>query len=77
MSDCGPLSLRTTKLRLIPTGHLGKRLTIRLLRGIYRATAGFTGADVIAELRRTFATVRPAHPVGEFGTTLTIALATT
>jgi ubiquinone/menaquinone biosynthesis C-methylase UbiE len=63
-------------MRLIPTGHLGKRLTIRLLRGIYRATAGFTGADVIAELRRTFATVRPAHPIGKFGTTLTIALAT-
>lgn len=63
-------------MRLVLSGHLGKRLLIRLLRGIYRATAGFTGADVIAELRRSFDTVVPAHPSGQLGTTLTIALAT-
>jgi ubiquinone/menaquinone biosynthesis C-methylase UbiE len=63
-------------MRLIPTGHLGKRMTIRFMRGIYRATAGFTGADVISELRRTFATVEPVHPSGELGTTMTLALAT-
>jgi ubiquinone/menaquinone biosynthesis C-methylase UbiE len=63
-------------MRLIPTGHLGKRMTIRLMRGIYRATAGFTGADVISELRHTFATVTAVHPSGELGTTMTLALAT-
>jgi ubiquinone/menaquinone biosynthesis C-methylase UbiE len=63
-------------MRLIPTGHLGKRMTIRLMRGIYRATAGFTGEDVISELSRTFATVTAVHPSGELGTTMTLALAT-
>jgi hypothetical protein len=60
----------------VPAGHPGKRLTIRLMRGIYRATAGFTGADVLAELRRVFGTVSPVLPSGEFGTTITVALAT-
>lgn len=44
----------------------------RILRGSYRATAGFTGADVLTELRRTFATVElvvPEHP------TMTMVLA--
>jgi ubiquinone/menaquinone biosynthesis C-methylase UbiE len=63
-------------MRLVPAGHLGKRLTTRLMRGVYRATAGFTGADVLAELRRVFGTVSPVLPSGEFGTTLTVALAT-
>jgi ubiquinone/menaquinone biosynthesis C-methylase UbiE len=63
-------------MRLVPTGHLGKRLITHLMRGVYRATAGFTGADVLAELRRVFGTVSPVAPSGEFGTTITIALAT-
>ncbi|HEV7647321.1 MAG TPA: methyltransferase domain-containing protein [Actinophytocola sp.] len=63
-------------MRLVPTGHLGKRLTTRLMRGVYRATAGFTGADVIAELRRVFGSVSAVLPSGELGTTITIALAT-
>jgi ubiquinone/menaquinone biosynthesis C-methylase UbiE len=63
-------------MRLVPAGHLGKRLTTRLMRGVYRATVGFTGADVITELRRVFGTVSAVLPSGELGTTLTIALAT-
>lgn len=63
-------------MRLIPTGHIGKRMTTRLMRGFYRVTAGFTGADVISELQRTFATVEAVVPTGELGTTITFALAT-
>jgi ubiquinone/menaquinone biosynthesis C-methylase UbiE len=63
-------------VRLVLAGGRGKRLRTRLLRGMYRATAGFTGADVIAELRRTFDTVAPVHSSGQLGTTLTLALAT-
>lgn len=63
-------------MRLIATGHLVKRAAIRLGRATYRATAGFAGADVIRELRRTFATVAPVAPNGEFGTTISFALAT-
>jgi ubiquinone/menaquinone biosynthesis C-methylase UbiE len=51
----------------------GNTRKIRILRRFYRATAGFTGVDVLAELRRTFATVEllvPEHP------TMTIVLAT-
>lgn len=62
-------------MRLVPAGHPGKRLATRLMRGIYRATAGFTGADVLTELRRVFGTVSPVLPSGEFGTTITVALA--
>jgi ubiquinone/menaquinone biosynthesis C-methylase UbiE len=62
-------------MRLIPTGHLGKRMTIQLMRGIYGACAGFTGADVISELEHAFGTVSAVHPSGELGTTITIALA--
>lgn len=45
----------------------------RIARGIYRATAGFTGADVLTELRHTFGAVEllvPEHPM------MTIVLAT-
>lgn len=63
-------------MRLLPAGHLVNRAAVRLMRGIYRATAGFTGADVIAELRNTFGTVTAVVPSGELGTTITIALAT-
>jgi ubiquinone/menaquinone biosynthesis C-methylase UbiE len=63
-------------MRLVLTGHLGKRMATRLMRGIYRATSGFTGADVIAELRHSFADVSAVLPGGELGTTLTVALAT-
>ncbi|GLY67886.1 class I SAM-dependent methyltransferase [Amycolatopsis taiwanensis] len=62
-------------MRLIVTGHVFKRAAIRLGRATYRATAGFAGADVIHELQRTFATVAPAFPSGEFGTTISFALA--
>lgn len=62
-------------MRLIPTGHAVKRAAIQLGRATYRATAGFTGADVIHELQRTFTTVTPVFPSGEFGTTISIALA--
>jgi hypothetical protein len=63
-------------MRLVITGHIGKRLTTRLMRGVYRATAGFTGADVIAELRRVFERVDPVMPHNNLGTTITAALAT-
>lgn len=63
-------------MRLVLTGHVGDRMTTRLMRGIYRATAGFTGADVIAELRGVFDTVEPVIPNSELGTTITAALAT-
>jgi ubiquinone/menaquinone biosynthesis C-methylase UbiE len=60
-------------MRLVPTGHLGKRIMTRLMRGIYRATAGFTGADVLVELRRTFPTVHVLIPERS---ALTMVLAT-
>jgi len=63
-------------MRLIPTGHAVKRAAIRLGRVTYRATAGFAGGDVLSELQRTFATVAPVFPNGEFGTTIGAALAT-
>jgi hypothetical protein len=63
-------------MRLVITGHLGKRMLTRLMRGIYRVTAGFTGADVVAELRKVFATVEPVMPSVEVGTTMTAVLAT-
>lgn len=62
-------------MRLIPAGHLSKRVATRLGRVIYRATSGFTGADVVHELQCTFATVTPGFPSGEFGTTISVALA--
>jgi ubiquinone/menaquinone biosynthesis C-methylase UbiE len=52
---------------------VGDSRKVRLMRRFYRATAGFTGADVLAELRRTFATVVllvPEHPM------MTMVLAT-
>jgi hypothetical protein len=39
-------------MRLAITGHAGKRLMTRLMRGFYRATAGFTGADVAESTRQ-------------------------
>lgn len=63
-------------VRLLPAGNIAKRLLIRLLRLIYRATAGFTGTDVVAELRRGFDTVEPVLPEGKIGTTLTFLVAT-
>lgn len=63
-------------VRLLPTGSPVRRAGARLLRGIYRATAGFTGVDVMAELRDTFGAVSPVVPSGELGTSLTIALTT-
>lgn len=62
-------------MRLILAGGLRHRMLTRVLRGIYRATAGFTGADVIAELRRTFASVEPVFPNGRFGPMITLAVA--
>lgn len=58
-------------VRLRVTGRRGHRALIGLLRLVYRAAAGFTGADVVAELGRVFGDVRPAlHPT-EVGDTLT------
>jgi ubiquinone/menaquinone biosynthesis C-methylase UbiE len=63
-------------MRLLLTGSPLRRARTRLLRGVYRATAGYSGADVIAELRNAFGGVEPVLPSGELGTTITIALAT-
>jgi hypothetical protein len=54
----------------------GNRLSIRLHRQIYRLTAGFTGADVLAELRETFATIEPVLPNGDTHELMTAVLAT-
>lgn len=54
----------------------GTTTTTKFLRRAYRALAGFTGADVVAELRRAFATVEPVFPAAGDGTTTTIVLAT-
>lgn len=63
-------------MRLIPAGSPAKRAAIGLGRATYRAAAGFAGGDVLRELQRTFATVSPVFPGGEFGTTIGAALAT-
>jgi ubiquinone/menaquinone biosynthesis C-methylase UbiE len=60
-------------MRLVPSGRPGSRTTIRFFRLVYRALAGFTGDDVLAELRRTFDVV---DLMPESGDAFAIALAT-
>ena len=48
----------------------------RLARGIYAATAGFTGADVLAELRRAFPTVQVLIPEHSWLTMVLVTKAT-
>ena len=52
-------------MRLVVKGSAWRRSVTRLQRSIYRVTAGFTGADVLAELRRRFAAVEPVVPAGD------------
>lgn len=63
-------------MRLVPEGAVWAKATIGLGRLIYRATAGFTGADVLTELRRNFATVEPVVPAGVTSPAMTLTLAT-
>ncbi|HEX5114888.1 MAG TPA: methyltransferase domain-containing protein [Pseudonocardiaceae bacterium] len=63
-------------MRLVPEGSAWTKATIGLGRLCYRATTGFTGADVLAELRRTFATIEPVVPGGDTSPTMTLTLAT-
>lgn len=63
-------------MRLVIAGNARRRLATRLMRGVYRATAGFTGADVLGELRRTFGSVTAVVPSGDLGTTMTMVVAT-
>lgn len=63
-------------VRLRPTGGHGHRALVRLLRLIYRAFAGFSGADVVAEIERVFGAVRPALHPSEVGDTITVLHAT-
>ena len=46
-------------IRLVPTS--GSRLLVRALHHAYRALAGATGEDVLAELRTTFPSVEVLH----------------
>jgi SAM-dependent methyltransferase len=61
------LRSRDTRLARASTG---------LLRLIYRTFAGFSGADVVDELRRVFDTVEPAMHATEPGDTITAVIAT-
>jgi SAM-dependent methyltransferase len=63
-------------VRLRPTGGRVHRAGTRLLRLAYRAFAGFTGADVVAEVERVFGAVRPALHPDEVGDTITVLHAT-
>lgn len=63
-------------VRLVPSGKVWTRAVTRFLRGIYRVVAGFTGADVLAELTSTFASVEPVFPVVPGRTRLTVQVAT-
>lgn len=63
-------------MRLVPSGYLWRRGLTRLMRGVYRATAGFTGTDVLTELQRVFATVEWVLPPVETRTRMAILLAT-
>lgn len=51
----------------------GKTRTTRFLRAAYRKIAGFTGADVVAELRNVFERVEPVFRVE--GQTTTVVMA--
>jgi ubiquinone/menaquinone biosynthesis C-methylase UbiE len=63
-------------MRLVPTGPRMTRIITRLARLVYRGLAGFTGDDVLAELRDVFATVEPVLPVAKTGGMITVVLAT-
>jgi ubiquinone/menaquinone biosynthesis C-methylase UbiE len=63
-------------MRLVLEGSAWRRTMTRLHRLIYRATAGFTGADVLAELRRWFATIEPVVPKGDTHDRMILVLAT-
>lgn len=63
-------------VRLRPTGGRRHRAVTGLLRLTYRALAGFTGADVVAEIERVFGAVRPALYPDGVGDTITILHAT-
>jgi ubiquinone/menaquinone biosynthesis C-methylase UbiE len=62
-------------MRLVPSGHLLRRTLTRLMRGAYRATAGFAGADVLVELERRFDTVEHVFPVDPTRTRMTLLVA--
>lgn len=63
-------------VRLRPTGSRRHRAAVVLLRLLYRAFAGFTGADVVAEIERAFGAVRPGLYPDGVGDTITILHAT-
>lgn len=63
-------------LRLVPTGRVWTRVITRLARLLYRGLAGFTGEDVLVELRRVFATVEAVLPASKTGSAITVVLAT-
>lgn len=63
-------------MRLALQGSARRRAMTRLHRMIYQATAGFTGADILAELRRWFATIEPVVPKGDTHDRMTLVLAT-
>lgn len=54
----------------------GTKITTRIQRRVYSALAGFTGADVLVHLRRSFAEVEPVLPGTGDSTPITIMLAT-
>jgi len=62
-------------MRLVPSGPIRRRALTRLMRGVYRATAGFTGADILADLQRTFATVESVFPANAGRTRMTVLMA--
>lgn len=63
-------------MRLLPSGPAWQRATTKLLRLAYRALAGFTGEDILAELQRKFVTVVAVLPPDKTGTMITCVVAT-
>ncbi|MGH3319910.1 MAG: class I SAM-dependent methyltransferase [Streptosporangiaceae bacterium] len=63
-------------MRLVCTGAAWLRATTRLLRLVYRALAGFTGEDVVAELERKFEAVQAVLPYATTGDLIALAVAT-
>ncbi|GLZ40454.1 class I SAM-dependent methyltransferase [Actinokineospora sp. NBRC 105648] len=64
------------KLFVYDLRPVGKRLTARVFRRVYAALAGFTGADVLAELGRAFPMLEPIFTPGPKQSTITLVLAT-
>jgi ubiquinone/menaquinone biosynthesis C-methylase UbiE len=63
-------------VRLVSEGSALTKAAIALGRLTYRTVAGFTGTDVITELRRTFATVEPVTPGSDTNPIMALAVAT-